>query len=71
MLGKIKITDCNQCGSPVEATLAELEKRDTFKCKRGHQVTVQMDAQSKRNVKSTKKSLDDLDKALKNFGKGR
>lgn len=58
--------DCPECGVKVKATLSDWAAGVTKVCRNGHAIKLEG-----KGAKEAKKSLDDLDKAIKNFGKKR
>lgn len=58
--------DCPECGSTVKVTSAQVAAQRTVRCRRGHAIKLQDDGGGFRKVQ---RSLDDLDRTLKDFGK--
>lgn len=58
--------DCTECGRRVKATTRDLAAQRTVTCPSGHRIKLVDKGGGGRGVQ---KSMDDLDKALKNFGK--
>lgn len=58
--------DCPECGAAVKATTRDVAHGRTVTCRRGHRLHLQDDGGGARKIQ---KSMDDLDKVLKNFGK--
>ena len=65
MTDKIE-TKCPDCGSRVRFTLDDVAKQRTVRCSRGHSVKMRDEGGGARKAS---KALNDLDKALKKFGK--
>jgi predicted Zn finger-like uncharacterized protein len=59
-------TECPDCGSSVRFTLDDVAKQRTVRCSRGHLVKLHDEGGGARKAS---KALNDLDMALKNFGK--
>ena len=59
-------TVCPECGGKVRFTLDDVAKQRTLRCSRGHSVKMQDEGGGARKAS---KALNDLDKALKKFGK--
>lgn len=58
--------DCPNCGVKVKVALQDVAKQRTVKCRRGHSIALKDDGGGARK---TQRSLDDLERALKRFGK--
>ena len=56
--------DCPECGATVKATLSDWAASATKVCRNGHSIRLEG-----KGAKEAKKSLDELNKTLKNFGK--
>jgi hypothetical protein len=65
----MKLTECPQCGSPVDAPLIGTSKLSELTCLRGHRMPVEMDEKSKRADRDAQRALDDLDRALDDLGR--
>jgi len=59
---------CPQCGGAVKFTLQDLARERTVRCAGGHDVHLKDDGGGGRKAQ---KALDDLQKAIRNFGKKR
>ena len=59
-------TGCPECVGKVRFTLDDVAKQRTLRCSRGHSVKMQDEGGGARKAS---KALNDLDKALKKFGK--
>lgn len=58
---------CPKCGHKFKQSFAELERNPDVSCPAcGQHIKIEADA----GLKSAKKSLDEFDKAIRNFGKG-
>lgn len=58
--------DCPECGAAVKVTLQDVAKQRTVRCRRGHSIALKDQGGGGRKAQS---ALDDLDRALKRFGK--
>jgi DNA-directed RNA polymerase subunit RPC12/RpoP len=65
MSDKIEI-DCPDCGAKLRFTLDDLAKQRSVRCSRGHNVKLQDEGGGARKAA---KSLSELEKKLKKFGK--
>lgn len=59
-------TECPDCGGRIRFTLDDVAKQRSVRCSRGHNVKLQDEG---GNARKASKSMDDLDRALKDFGK--
>lgn len=59
-------TECPDCGSALRFTLDDVAKQRTLRCSRGHLVRMQ---DQDGSAKEASKAHNDLDNALKGFGK--
>jgi hypothetical protein len=60
--------DCSECGGVVSASVGELRRSPLLRCPNGHEIQVdgsQLDA----DLRPADRALNDLDQALRNFGK--
>ena len=57
--------ECPECGAKIKTTVGSWAQEKTVRCQRGHSINLRDD---KRGARQVKRSLDDLDKALKRFG---
>lgn len=60
--------DCAECGAEVDVTPKQVADGATVTCPRGHSMKF---VDKGGGAKSAQKSMDELDEALKNFGKER
>lgn len=58
--------ECPECGAKVKVTLQDVAKERTVRCVRGHSIAIKDDGGGGRRAQ---KAMDDLDRALKRFGK--
>lgn len=63
--------DCPECNHQFKVKFKQLSKAgNKVKCPRCREdITITHDSKTKKELKSVDKSLEDLDKAFKNFGK--
>jgi transposase len=59
-------TECPDCGGKIRFELEDVARRRTVRCSRGHSVKLKDEGGGARKAS---KALNDLDKALKRFGK--
>jgi hypothetical protein len=58
--------ECPKCGSPLQASLADVANERTKRCPRGHTVNLK---DTGGGAKRVKKATDDLDRALEGLNK--
>jgi len=58
--------ECPECGSPVKATVAEVARQATKRCRKGHDIKL---IDRGGGARKAQRAMDDLDRALKRFGK--
>ena len=57
---------CPECGSLVKATVAEVARQATKRCRKGHPIRL---VDQGGGARKAQRAMDDLDRALKRFGK--
>ncbi|MBM9459143.1 hypothetical protein JK386_04455 [Nocardioides sp. zg-536] len=60
--------NCPECESALTVTMRDVANGRTVRCPRGHAITL---VDEGRGARQAQRSMDDLDKALKNLGKRR
>lgn len=58
--------ECPECGATVKASIQDVAKQQTVRCRRGHRIALKDEGGGARKAQ---KSLDDLDRARRDFGK--
>ena len=58
--------ECPECGARFSATLGQIARGATVECRNGHSIKLEDQGGGARKAV---KAMDDLDRALKNFGK--
>jgi len=58
--------ECPECGSLVKATVAEVARQATKRCRQGHSIKL---VDQGGGARKAQRAMDDLDRALKKFGK--
>lgn len=59
-------TECPECGAKLRFELDDVARQRTVRCSRGHSVKLKDEGGGARKVS---RALNDLEKALKRFGK--
>lgn len=58
--------DCPECGAKIKTTIGAVAAQKTVRCRRGHHVKL---IDEGRGMRSAKRSLDNLDKAINKLPK--
>lgn len=58
--------DCPECGAKVKVALQDVAKERTLRCRHGHSIAIKDEGHKGRQAQ---KAMDDLDQALKSFGR--
>ncbi len=60
--------DCEECGEKVWATVGQLRRSPTLRCRNGHEIAVD-GSQLNRDLKPADDAVDRFNKTIDDFGK--